>query len=160
MKAIIAAAMAAIILAAAPVTATAKDYGHYADQCEPIRDEVERLLGQVGANPAYFFLLVAESHCDGDAVSKAGAVGYWQLMPRTARKYGCGNPRDLECATLAAGRYLVHLEQKCGEDEAVYCWHDGGTNYLRKGRKPTKGAAGLRWQFRHMAATDTRKDRR
>lgn len=150
----LAAAVAALLL---PVTGGAKDYPGRAEQCEPIRKEVERLLAQVGASPAYFYLMVAESHCNGDAVSKAGAVGYWQLMPRTARKYGCNNPRDLECATLAAGRYLVHLEEKCGADEAIFCWHDGGSNYLRKGRTPTKGAAALRWQFRYLQRTDTRR---
>lgn len=135
----------------------AKDYSHYAPECEPIRDTVERLLIQAGASPDYFFLLVAESHCRADRVSKAGAVGVWQMMPRTARKYGCADPYDLECETLAAGKYLAHLEVKCGKENAVYCWHDGGTNFLRKG-KPSQGAAGLRWQFRHMLKTDTRRD--
>ncbi len=153
MKAIITATMAVIILAAAPVAATAKDYSAYRAQCAPIRDDVENWLSAEGITPDYFYLLVAESHCRGDAVSKAGAVGYWQMMPRTARKYGCDDPYDLECETHAAARYLRHLEEKCGVENAIYCWHDGGSNFLRRGA-PSKGAAGLLWQFRYLMKTD------
>ena len=151
---ILAATLAALFLAA---LASAKDYSGHAAQCEPIREEVERLLGQVGANPIYFYLMVAESHCNGEAVSKAGAVGYWQMMPRTARKYGCGDPYDLECETKAAARYLKHLEEKCGVENVIYCWHDGGSNFLRRG-EPTKGAAGLAWQVRYLMRTDNPND--
>lgn len=135
--------------------AEAKDYSDYRDQCASIRDDVENWLSAEGVTPDYFYLLVAESHCKGDAVSKAGAVGYWQMMPRTARKYGCSDPFDLECETKAAAKYLKHLEEKCGVENVIYCWHDGGTNFLKKHNKvPTKGAAGLAWQFYHLMRTD------
>lgn len=135
--------------------AHAKDYSDYREQCAPIRDDVENYLSAAGISPDYFYLLVAESHCKGDAVSKAGAVGYWQMMPRTARKYGCNDPFDLECESRAAARYLKHLEEKCGVENVIYCWHDGGTNFLKKnGKVPTKGAAGLAWQVRHLMNTD------
>lgn len=133
--------------------AEAKDYSAYREQCAPIRDDVENWLSAAGITPDYFYLLVAESHCRGDRVSKAGAVGYWQMMPRTARKYGCDDPYDLECETHAAARYLRHLEEKCGVENAIYCWHDGGSNFLRRGA-PSKGAAGLLWQYRYLMRTD------
>ena len=131
----------------------AKDYSRYREACAPIRDDVENWLTAAGISPDYFYLLVAESHCDGTLKSKAGAVGYWQMMPRTARKYGCDDPYDLECETKAAARYLKHLEEKCGVENVIYCWHDGGSNFLRRG-EPTKGAAGLAWQFRYLMRTD------
>lgn len=153
MKAIFMAIAAVCILTAAASTATAKDYSAYREECSVIRDEVEHILSNVGVTPDYFYLLAAESHCQGDKISKAGAVGYWQMMPRTARKYGCDNPWDLVCETWAAARYLKHLEEKCGVDNVIYCWHDGGSNFLRKG-KPTKGAEALYWQFRYFIRTD------
>ena len=137
--------------------ADAKDYAAYREQCAPIRDDVENWLSAEGITPDYFYLLVAESHCRGDRTSKAGAVGYWQMMPATARKYGCGDPYDLECETHAAAKYLRHLEQKCGVENAIYCWHDGGSNFLRRGA-PSKGAAGLLWQFRYLMRTDNTED--
>lgn len=137
--------------------ADAKDYSAYREQCAPIRDDVENWLSAEGITPDYWYLLVAESHCRGDAVSLAGAVGYWQMMPATARKYGCGDPYDLECETHAAARYLRHLEQKCGVENVIYCWHDGGSNFLRRG-EPTRGAKGLLWQYRYLMRTDNPED--
>ena len=146
-------AVAGIFLSLMALDCEAKDYSYYREQCASIRDDVENWLSAAGITPDYFYLLVAESHCKGDAVSKAGAVGYWQMMPRTARKYGCSDPYDLECQTRAAARYLKHLEEKCGVENVIYCWHDGGSNYLRKG-KPSSGAAGLLWQFKYLMRTD------
>lgn len=130
----------------------AKDYSAYRDECAPIRHDVENILSAVGINPDYFYLLVAESHCQ-NKTSKAGAKGMWQMMPATARKYGCDDPEDLECETWAAAKYLKHLEEKCGEENVIYCWHDGGSNFLRKG-EATQAAKGLRWQFYHLQRTD------
>lgn len=130
----------------------AKDYSDYRAECSAIRDDVENWLSAEGVTPDYFYLLVAESHCK-DKTSKAGAVGYWQMMPATARKYGCVDPHDLECETKAAARYLKRLEKKCGVENVIYCWHDGGSNFLRRGA-PSQGAKGLLWQYRHLMRTD------
>lgn len=134
-------------------TCEAKDYSAYREDCSVIRDDVENWLSAEGITPDYFYLLVAESHCHGDRKSKAGAVGYWQMMPATARKYGCSDPFDLECETRAAARYLKRLERKCGVENVIYCWHDGGSNFLRRG-EPSQGAKGLLWQFKHLMRTD------
>lgn len=133
--------------------AEAKDYSAYRERCSLIRHDVENILTAVGISPDYFYLLVAESHCKAKAVSKSGAVGYWQMMPATSRKYGCSDPFDLECETWAAARYLKRLEEKCGMENVIYCWHDGGSNFLKRG-KPSQGAKGLLWQYRHLMRTD------
>lgn len=126
----------------------AKDYSYYQDYCEPIRREVQEILEEVGISKDYFFLLVAESHCQ-NKTSKAGARGMWQMMPATAKKYGCDNLDDLTCLTYAAAKYLQHLELKCGKENVIFCWHDGGSNFLiKRKRVPTKGAKGLNWQFK------------
>ena len=137
-----------------PIFSYAKDYSDYREECDPLRREVENILRNNNADPDYFYLMVAESHCQ-IRTSKAGAKGYWQMMPRTARKYGCDNPEDLVCATNAAAKYLNHLEEKCGKENVVYCWHDGGTNFLKKRNKvPTSGAKALNWQFHHLIKSD------
>lgn len=133
--------------------AEAKDYSAYREECSLIRDDVENWLSAEGITPDYFYLLVAESHCK-DKTSKAGAVGYWQMMPATAKKYGCVDPHDLECETKAAARYLKRLEEKCGVENVIYCWHDGGSNFLKRGKKASSAAKGLYWQYRHLMRTD------
>lgn len=153
MRTLLAMMAALLALATAATAAMAKDYSHYREQCAEIRDDVENWLTAEGITPDYFYLLVAESHCK-DRRSKAGAVGYWQMMPATARKYGCDNPHDLECETRAAARYLHRLEEKCGVENAILCWHDGGSNFLRHGKKATKGARGLLWQYKYLMRTD------
>lgn len=128
----------------------AKDYSYYADHCEPIRIKVQEILEEVGVSKDYFFLLVAESHCE-DKTSKAGARGVWQMMPATARSFGCDELNDIVCLTYAAANYLKHLELKCKKEDVIYCWHDGGTNFLKKrNRVPTAGAKGLKKQFNYF----------
>lgn len=124
-------------------------YSDYAPRCEALQPEIERILAEEGASLDYYYLAVAESHCDAGAVSKRGAVGVWQMMPATARAYGCNAPEDVACETRAAARYLLHLETKCGRDSVIYCWHDGGTNFLKRGA-PTAGARGLHWQYKRL----------
>lgn len=143
----------ATAFAMASSAAAAKDYEHYRQECSLIRDDVENWLSAEGITPDYFYLLVAESHCK-DKTSKAGAVGYWQMLPATAKKYGCYDPHDLECETKAAAKYLKRLEEKCGVENVIYCWHDGGSNFLRRGKKPSQAAKGLAWQVKHLMRTD------
>lgn len=128
----------------------AKDYSYYQEYCEPIRKEVQEILEEMGISKDYFFLLVAESHCQ-NRTSRAGAKGMWQMMPATAKAFGCSDFNDLDCLTRAAARYLLHLEKKCGKEYVIFCWHDGGSNFLIKRNKvPTSGAKGLNKQFKHF----------
>lgn len=52
-------------------------------------------------------LLIQESRYRADAVSRAGAVGLGQLMPRTARELGVMDPRDPLSNIDGAARYLA-----------------------------------------------------
>lgn len=139
-----------ILASLAAFLLTAGGYDDYADSCAAVRPEIERVLTEEGVSGRYYWLAVAESHCDAGAVSKKGAVGIWQMLPATAKAYGCEAPRNIVCQTHAAARYLAHLEKKCGHEHVIHCWHDGGSNFLRRGY-PTRGARGLDWQFRKLA---------
>ena len=73
------------------------------------------------------------------------------MMPATARSFGCDELNDIVCLTYAAANYLKHLELKCKKEDVIYCWHDGGTNFLKKrNRVPTAGAKGLKKQFHYF----------
>lgn len=64
------------------------------------------------------YLAVAESALRPHAGSAKGAVGFWQMMPETARKYGLtvnayiDERRNLHLSTPAAIRYLQYLYAK------------------------------------------------
>lgn len=115
-----------------------------ADRCEPHRAVVEAILAEHGVPTEYYWLMVAESGCRPGAVSKRGAVGFWQMMPATMHHYGCRHPEDLTCQTRAAARYLLSLQKRFPVfQETIAAWNMGGTNFQRRGRKMTAEARGL-----------------
>jgi hypothetical protein len=64
------------------------------------------------------YIAIAESALRPHAGSAKGAIGFWQLLPETARNYGVtvddyiDERRQLEASTQAALRYLGFLHQK------------------------------------------------
>ena len=114
----------------------------WVDRCEPYRDQVLRILEEQDVSADYYYLMIAESRCTPKAQSSTGAQGFWQLLPATAKRYGCSDPHDLECATIAAAGYIRHLESMFDSfDDVIIAYNMGGHNYLK--RKPTGEALGL-----------------
>lgn len=66
------------------------------------------------------YLAIAESALRPHAGSPKGAMGYWQFMPETARRYGLvvddhlDQRRNFQAATDAALRYLIALHEAFG----------------------------------------------
>jgi soluble lytic murein transglycosylase-like protein len=59
-------------------------------------------------------MIALESGFNGNAVSRAGAVGYWQMMNESAKEYGLkintakkDDRRNLAKSTIAASKYLL-----------------------------------------------------
>ena len=123
----------------------ANDYGEWLDRCEAHRASVERILTEEDISTDYYYLMVAESKCTPDAESDKGAQGPWQLMPATARHYGCDDPHDIECATRAAAGYIRHLETCLTTRSPMWSshttWAVGITSAWARLRKP-KGFSG------------------
>lgn len=109
-----------------------RDYSEWLKSCESYRNEVEQILRNEGLSTDYYYLMVAESRCRDKAESKAGAQGFWQLMPSTAKSYGCNNPHDLECSTKAAAKYIKQLEDRFNTFEKVIAAYNMGGHNLRK----------------------------
>lgn len=84
------------------------------------------------------YLPLIESAWQAGAVSKAGAVGYWQFMDDTAQDMGLsiepGNDErtDLRKSTEAACRYLRFLYRKLGSWTLVAAAYNGGVGMVER----------------------------
>jgi hypothetical protein len=81
---------------------------------------IERMLKEKGLPDDLKYLAIAESALRMHAGSRKGAMGVWQLMPQTARKYGLmvnnsvDERRNLYLSTPAALVYLNDLHDRFG----------------------------------------------
>lgn len=130
------------------------DYSEWLDRCEDHRERVAQILAEEDVHADYYYLMVAESKCTPEAESDKGAQGPWQLMPATARHYGCDDPHDIECATRAAAAYIRHLEDMFNDSfaDVVIAYNMGGRNYKRMGA--TAEAKSLLWRVRRIKKHD------
>ncbi len=82
---------------------------------KPYFDMMEEVLLQYNLPVELKYLSVIESELKSSAISWAGAVGPWQLMPGTARNLGLrvsktrDDRRDFTKSTHAAAKYLTDL---------------------------------------------------
>ena len=102
---------------------------------------IEPILAKHGVPDDFKYLAVAESGLT-NAVSPAGAKGYWQFLAGTARDYGLEVTNDvderyhIEKATDAAARYLKRSYDRFGDwllVAAAYNMGEGNVNkYTRE----------------------------
>lgn len=109
----------------------------------PWVDDALTALIDEGLEPKWLYLMLAESGGRRRAESAKGAGGAWQLMPATAKHYGCADSTDPICATHAAAKYIRKLLGDFGGNEwkAVVAYNMGGTNYRRLGKATAQAAA-------------------
>jgi soluble lytic murein transglycosylase-like protein len=85
-------------------------------------------------------LIWTESRYNPLALSKAGAAGLGQLMPRTAQALGVGNRYDPLTNIAGAARYLRTLLDRFGMVHlAIAAYNAGPGAVARSGRIPTNG---------------------
>ncbi len=109
-----------------------KDWG------KPYFDMIDGVLTQHGLPKELKYLAVIESGLKVNAISWAGAVGPWALMPGTARMYGMKVTRNLDertdyvKSTHVAARLLKDLFKLYGDWLLVIAAYNGGPGNVNK----------------------------
>lgn len=106
-------------------------------------------------------LSVVESAVSRRALSKAGALGIWQLMPETARHYGLlvdgtvDERLDIAKSTDVAARMLRDLKKSLGTWELAVLAYNCGAGNVRKAIIRAGGARDL-WSIYEFLPAETR----
>lgn len=102
---------------------------------------IEPILKKYRIPDDFKYLAVVESGLQADAVSRKGAMGYWQLMPETASELGLkltdkvDERKDLLKSTDAACRYLRILHRNLGSWTMVAAAYNGGIGRMQSHMK-------------------------
>ena len=131
-----------------------KDWGR------PYFDMMDAVLTQHGLPKELKYLAVIESHLKAGAVSWAGAVGPWQFMPATARRYGLrvthqyDERTDYIKSTRAASRMLKDLFATYGDWLLVIAAYNGGPGNVDKAIRRT-GSKDF-WTLQHKLPNESK----
>jgi soluble lytic murein transglycosylase-like protein len=101
-------------------------------------EEIDRLIFEAGENygvdPRFLHAVIwQESKYDTDARSHAGAQGLMQLMPATAKRFGCEDRNDPEENITAGTKYLSWLLKRFeGNVELALAGYNAGEGSVDK----------------------------
>ncbi|HWR32971.1 MAG TPA: lytic transglycosylase domain-containing protein [Chitinophagaceae bacterium] len=128
------------------ITKNGKGFRSMKEWAKPYFDMMDAVLAQHGLPKELKYLAVIESGLRYNAISWAGAVGPWALMPATANQYGLRISRhnderlDYYKSTHAAAALLTDLFAQYGDWLLVIAAYNGGPGNVNKAIKKSGGS--------------------
>jgi len=127
---------------------------------KPYFDLIDDVLEKRNLPTELKYLAVIESQLKTSAVSWAGAVGPWQLMPQTARELGLrvtrkvDERRDYKKSTHAAARYLNELYGIFNDWLLVIAAYNGGPGNVNQAIR--KSGSRNFWELQYYLPAESR----
>ena len=122
---------------------------------------IEHILAEEDVPQELKYLAMIESGLTPNARSWAGAVGMWQFMPSTGRRYGLtinawvDERRDPEKATRAAARYLSDLHDEFGDWHLALAGFNCGEGCVRRARRRSDAENPSYWDAHEYLPQET-----
>ena len=112
--------------------------------CDPLDDPrirqwdgiLEAASAKHGLDVELVRAVVAVESCgNSKAVSRKGAIGLMQLLPSTAKDYGCSDPTDPTANVDAGCTHLARLKKSFGDElSLVLAAYNAGESTVRKAK--------------------------
>ncbi|MBC7359291.1 MAG: lytic transglycosylase domain-containing protein [Desulfacinum sp.] len=115
-----------------------KGFQESLDRAWPYLPLMAEILDVMGVPTELAYVVLVESHFKGKARSSAGAAGFWQLMPATARSLGLrvdayvDERLDPLRSTQAAAVYLRKLYDRFGSWDLALAAYNAGAGTVRR----------------------------
>ncbi len=113
-------------------------FGRFMYRGQFVKTKIQDILVANGVPPEMYYLAMIESGFASHARSSAQAVGIWQFMPDTARRFGLrvdgyvDERLDMIKATYAAARYLKWLHRDFNDWYLAMAAYNSGENRIRR----------------------------